>query len=233
MSSPKSLESPGDIENRGEVAPLEKGVQPPVNHVDEDNKDTGYGDTSTQIWKLYSVESEKYDMALVNGWKASADSMLIFTGLFSTIVAAFLIETYKTLQPDTGTQTVAILTQLATRPDSAAIPISSLDKALEFTTPAFAVRVNTFMFLSLFLSMTSALASTLIQQWARDYLQYSQPNAAPHKRGRVRAYLFEGLSQFQMRRLVHGVPVLLHVSVFLFFFALSDFLHSVDGLVGM
>ena len=88
------------------------------------------------------------------------------------------------------------------------------------------------MFLSLFLSVTSALVSTLIQQWAREYLQYSQPSAAPHKRGRVRTYLFDGLSQFQMRRLTYGVPVLLHLSVFLFFFALSEWLYSINTAVG-
>jgi len=88
------------------------------------------------------------------------------------------------------------------------------------------------MFLSLFFSMTSALLSTLIQQWAREYLQYSQSSDAPHKRGRSRAYLFDGLSQFQMRRLTYGVPILLHIAVFLFFFSVSDWLHTINGLVG-
>ena len=88
------------------------------------------------------------------------------------------------------------------------------------------------MFLSLFFSMTSALLSTLIQQWAREYLQYSQSSDAPHKRGRTRTYLFDGLSQFQMRRLTYGVPILLHIAVFFFFFSLSDWLHAINGLVG-
>ena len=80
--------------------------------------------------------------------------------------------------------------------------------------------------------MTSALISTLIRQWAREYLQYSRPSAAPHKRGRVRAYLFAGLSRFHMRRLIYGVPVLLHVSVFLFFYALSEWLYPINVTVG-
>ena len=88
------------------------------------------------------------------------------------------------------------------------------------------------MVLSLFLSVTSALSSTLIQQWAREYLQYSQPSAAPHKRARVRAYLHDGLIRFQMRRLTYGVPVLLHLSVFLFFYALSEWLYSINVPVG-
>jgi len=95
-----------------------------------------------------------------------------------------------------------------------------------------AIRVNILMFLSLFFSVTSALVSTLIQQWAREYLQYSQLNAASHKRRRIRTYLFNGLSQFQMRRLNYTVPILLHIAVFLFFFSLSDWLHIINGLVG-
>ena len=88
------------------------------------------------------------------------------------------------------------------------------------------------MVLSLFLSVTSALVSTLIQQWAREYLQYTQPSAALHKRGRMRAYLHDGLIRFQMKRLTYGVPVLLHLSVFLFFYALSEWLYSFDVSVG-
>lgn len=94
------------------------------------------------------------------------------------------------------------------------------------------MRVNVFMFLSLFFSVTSALASTLLRQWAREYLQYSRPSAAPHKRGRVRAYLFDGLSQSQIRRLSYAVPVLFHLAVFLFFYALSEWLYSVNVPVG-
>ena len=147
--------------------------------------------------------------------------------MFSSIVASFLIETYKTLLPDTGSQTVSLLTQLVSRSDGTATATSDLQSIA----PS-AVRINILLFLSLFFSVTSALVSTLILQWAREYLQYSQPSAAPHKRGRVRTYLFDGLSQFQMRRLNYSVPVLLHVSVFLFFFALSQWLHSINGPVG-
>ncbi len=43
-----------------------------------DKNDTGYGGASTQTWKLYSTESERHDKTLVENWKSSADSMLIF-----------------------------------------------------------------------------------------------------------------------------------------------------------
>ncbi|KAI0263031.1 hypothetical protein BC834DRAFT_806930, partial [Gloeopeniophorella convolvens] len=122
---------------------------------------------STQMWKLYATESDKYDRALVSNWKSNTDSMLIFTGLFSAIVSAFLIETYKTLQPDTGTQTTLLLSQLIAQSDGR--PSSSSFDPLQFSVPASAIRVNILMFISLFFSVTSALVSTLVQQWARDY----------------------------------------------------------------
>ncbi|KAI0260600.1 hypothetical protein BC834DRAFT_537708 [Gloeopeniophorella convolvens] len=194
--------------------------------------DAEYGDTSAQIWKLYGFESERYDKALVEGWLNNTSAMLIFTGLFSSIVSSFLVETYKILQPDSGSQTVTLLSQLVSQSNRTGSPALSGPASLSPKIPSSAVRINILMFLSLFLSVSSALASILIQQWAREYLQYSQPSAAPHRRGRVRAYLFLGLRQFQMGSLVYGVPVFLHVSVFLFFWALSDFLHTVNSTVG-
>jgi hypothetical protein len=92
--------------------------------------------------------------------------------------------------------------------------------------------MNILMFLSLFFSLMSVLASVLIQQWCREFMKYAYPRAAPHKRGRVRTYLYQGLDQFQLRRFMYGVHVLLHISIFLFFWALSDFFHSVDATVG-
>ena len=89
------------------------------------------------------------------------------------------------------------------------------------------------MFLSLFLSLTCSLMSTPIQQWAREYLQYSQLSAPPQKRGRVRVYLLEGLTKFQMRRMVESITALLHISVSLFFFAFNEFLRTVNDTVGL
>jgi len=60
-----------------------------------------------------------------------------------------------------------------------------------------------------------------------------QLSAPPQKRCRVHAYLFEGLTKFQMRRMVESITVLLHISVFLFFFAFSEFLRTVNDNVGL
>jgi hypothetical protein len=140
-------------------------------------------------------------------------------GLFSSVVASFIIETYQTLLPDNGPPTQS--------------PSSSSQNPKPPQSPSsLAVRMNILMFLSLFFSLMSVLASVLIQQWCREYMKHAYPRAAPHRRGRVRTYLYQGLDQFQLRRFMYGVHVLLHISVFLFFWALSDFFYFVDATVG-
>ena len=127
--------------------------------------------------------------------------------LFSAIVAAFIIEIYKTLQPRNDQ-------------NAADSPAST------------AVRINIVLFLSFFLSMMSAVGCALIQQWCDDYKKFAYPRAAPHTRGRVRTYLLQGVKVFQMRRFLNGIHVLLHISFFLFFGAISGFFYDVDHRFG-
>ena len=64
-------------------------------------------------------------------------------------------------------------------------------------------------------------------------MKYAYPRAAPHNRGRVRTYLFQGLNRFHIKRFTYGVHVIVHISVFLFFCGLSDYLHDIYPRVGM
>jgi len=81
--------------------------------------------------------------------------------------------------------------------------------------------------------MVSALACALIQQWCREYLKYAYPRAAPHKLGRVRTYMLQGLNQFHMTRFMYAVHVMLHISMFVFFCGVSDYLNAVYPTVGL
>ncbi|KAH9169488.1 hypothetical protein EDB89DRAFT_1831035, partial [Lactarius sanguifluus] len=95
-----------------------------------------------------------------------------------------------------------------------------------------AIRVNIIWFLSLVLSIVSALNATLFQQWARRYLEVTRHRVAPHKRARTRAYMFDGITTFKMSRAVKAMPMLLHLSIFLFFAGLIDFLWNVNSTIG-
>ena len=97
-----------------------------------------------------------------------------------------------------------------------------------FTAPIYAVWANALWFLSLVISLTSALLATLLQQWARRYIKATQSRHAPHKRARIRAFLAEGVDKLLLPRTVEILPTLLHISLFLFFAGLVVFLWNVD-----
>ena len=70
-----------------------------------------------------------------------------------------------------------------------------------------------------------------MQQWARRYKELTQRPGAPHRRGRIRAYIYDGIRKFGMARVVATMPLLLHISVFLFFVGLVEFLFPTDTTV--
>ena len=70
-----------------------------------------------------------------------------------------------------------------------------------------------------------------MQQWARRYKELAQRRGAFHRRGRVRAYIFDEINKVGMARAVATMPTLLHISVFLFFIGLVEFLFPIYATV--
>ncbi|KAH9071517.1 hypothetical protein EDB83DRAFT_2221031, partial [Lactarius deliciosus] len=194
-----------------------------------------YGDSSGRLWTMYLTEAEEQDKEITESWKGEAEGILVFTGLFSATVAAFIIESYKQLSPDSGDTTNALLTQISQQlvNISNGTPLTSVAAQISqpFRPTASAVRVNVLWFLSLVFSLTCALSATLMQQWARRYQELAQRRGAPHKRARMRAYIFDGIRKFKMTRAILTMPTLLHISVFLFFAGLIDFLFPINKTV--
>jgi hypothetical protein len=157
------------------------------------------------------------------------------TGLFSATVAAFIIESYKKLSPDSGDTTVALLAQISQQLAGVSFETSPQNltslNISSFKPTTTAVRVNILWFLILVLSLTFALSATLVQQWARRYQEFVQRRGAPHKRARIRAYVFDGVRGTKMYRAVEAIPLLLHISVFFFLAGLIDFLFPINETV--
>ena len=71
------------------------------------------------------------------------------------------------------------------------------------------------------------MMATLLQQWARRYLEVAYPPLSPPKRARIRAFYSEGVENLHAPWAVEALPTLLHISLFLFFAGLSVFLFNV------
>ena len=149
-------------------------------------------------------------------------------GLLSAIVATFLTLSLPQLLPDSGLQTVALLTQLVNISTGAPVEVQN---SPPFHPRASVVRVNVLWILSLILSLCCALLTTSMQQSARVYLDYAQHRSSPRKRARIREYMFEGVADFRLSRTVGTMPFLLHISVFLFLNGLIEFLYPFNTVV--
>ena len=81
--------------------------------------------------------------------------------------------------------------------------------------------------MSLVISLTCALLATMVQQWARRYQRVAHPRCSPHKKARIRAFYKRGVEELHIPWMIELLPVLLHISLFLFFGGLSVFLFNV------
>ena len=79
------------------------------------------------------------------------------------------------------------------------------------------------------MSLSCALWATSLQQWARRYIGRVQPaRCSPEKRARMRAFFAEGVDKMHIPWAVEGLPMLLHLALFLFFGGLAIFLFNVN-----
>ncbi|KAH9976534.1 hypothetical protein BJV74DRAFT_967626, partial [Russula compacta] len=158
------------------------------------------------------------------------DGILIYTGIFSATVAAFVIESYKFLKPDPTDVSSRLLQQVTQQ----LAGISNGDHLTAPTIDTFkptrnAIQVNILWFLSLCLSLSCGLAATLVQQWVRRYLRLTKrAEESPLHRVRIRAFLYNGIQEFHIRLIVENVSLMLHVAIFLFFAGLVDFLFPIN-----
>ncbi|KAG6853393.1 hypothetical protein C0991_004794 [Blastosporella zonata] len=198
--------------------------------------ENGYNEQADKFWSIYVSEAEQYDSNITETWKGDMDSTLIFAGLFSATVTAFIIESYKLLQQDSANVTNVLLTQLlaaqiATANTSSSVVLPTTLPSFDFVPSTAVVTVNILWFLSLASSLAAALCVTLVQQWVRDYLQRIQRHNQPLRRARVRKFLFNGSENWKMDIVVEYIPTLLHISLFLFFAGLYIFLTNINAPV--
>ncbi|KAJ7590233.1 hypothetical protein C8J56DRAFT_1048397 [Mycena floridula] len=154
----------------------------------------------------YVREAKIYDDGMVARWKVLMDGLLLFAALFSAVVTAFIIESYKNLSPDPSTTTVLLLYQISQQ-----LSMITNTTELKVSLPDY--------------SSSPKLASNGHQT---TYVRAIERRERPEIRARIRAYLFEGVENSNVAAIVEGTPLLLHASLFSFFIGLVFFLHPIN-----
>ncbi|KAI0263299.1 hypothetical protein BC834DRAFT_888559 [Gloeopeniophorella convolvens] len=228
---PEGIEGPGD----GQLGP---GVP---HSVESHNTDEGqeYDERAMKFWSAYAQETEIHDKGLVENRKGDMEGVIIFAGLYSASLTAFLAESYQNLSPDPMQENVfytkqsvellaQISAQLAASGSPAPASVPQIQQFPPFRAAQSDVRVNVYWFMSLAFSLSAVLAATLVQQWDRSYIHTSQRYIHPLIRARIRQFLSEGAQRWHVSVFVEAVPALIHISLFLFFLGLADFLFAIN-----
>ena len=172
--------------------------------------------------------------ACVNRWTNQA-------GLFSAALTAFIIDRCQNLQQNPAQQSALYQKQSVELLNQISYQLSSLGAQfpsnLSLPEPTLRpsrsdIRVNIYWFISLVSSLSAALLATLIQRWARDHMHVFRRYGHPLKIARIRQFLHEGVERWHVLAIAEGVPGLIHISLFLFFIGLADFLWNTYATVG-
>ncbi|KAI0798247.1 hypothetical protein C8Q75DRAFT_41766 [Abortiporus biennis] len=169
---------------------------------------------------------KKHDEDRVNHCKEDIDTLLVFAGLFSAVLSAFVVDSYKMLQDDPANVSAQILAtisqQLVTISQGSSQPVTSPPAIPVFKAPIVSVRVNALWFTALVFSLVTASLAIFVKQWLREYL--SLGCTSPEERLRVRHVRYKGLIRWRVFEIAAILPFLLQISLLLFFVGLSQFL---------
>ncbi|KAI3614343.1 hypothetical protein WG66_000277 [Moniliophthora roreri] len=178
------------------------------------------GPTVEQSWEKLMAEVAKYDSGMVKDWKEDIDTLLVFAGLFSAVVTAFVIESYQWLSEDPTDTTVAILVQISMQLNTSQ---SIIPERVQFEPDASSIRINCFWFLSLVFSLTSALFGLLCKQWLREH-QRDPLTRTPAQALALRQLRRDSLERWGVSSFLSALPILLEVALLLFFVGVLDLL---------
>lgn len=99
-----------------------------------------------------------------------------------------------------------------------------------FEAPLWALRVNGLWFASLVCSLATASIGMFVKQWLREYLAIEW--ISPRERLRARQYRTPALANWKVIEIAAALPLLLHLSLALFFIGLCFFTAAVDERIG-
>ncbi|KDQ10616.1 hypothetical protein BOTBODRAFT_36133 [Botryobasidium botryosum FD-172 SS1] len=215
------------VASAGDPMATPAAVKDPVTDFDQD------------IWNMYEEDAEKFDLALIENWNRTIDVLLIFAALFSAVLAAFIIESYKGLSADPNDSMISLLQRINQNLESRFAPNDSNFSAAPpgatpatFTPSYSTIRINCAWFLSLNLSLGVAVVSVVAKQWLSNYAWYNVSGSA-QERSRLRQFRYNELRRWRVPEIISLLPTLLLAALALFLGGLVEFLLGINSIVAV
>uniref|UniRef100_A0A8H7XR27 DUF6535 domain-containing protein n=1 Tax=Psilocybe cubensis TaxID=181762 RepID=A0A8H7XR27_PSICU len=181
-------------------------------------------------WTLLGAPLMEKDEKLCKILRDEVNNLLLFAGLFSAVVTAFVVESYHNLQPDPNDDVILLLSRISESlvgGENTSSTTGNFLPSASFSPSQSAVRVNITWFTSLIFSLISVLVSIVALQWLRSHQTYF--GLSPRDTLAVLNMRSEALQKWQVATIIMSLPVLLEVSVLLFFSGMVDFLISLGN----
>ncbi|TFK22202.1 hypothetical protein FA15DRAFT_758201 [Coprinopsis marcescibilis] len=184
-------------------------------------------------WEKTLSIVDDYDERMCSAWKEEIQSLLIFAGLFSSVVTGFTVESIKLLREDSQDRSADILSRISLQLEAISSNRSSIEPALQqsvFVAPQTVVDINILWSLSLTASLGTVLFGILCLQWLREY-QRRDPTVTRETALAVRHMRFVALLKWKIPVIISFLPILLQIGLVLFLVGLAQYLwlmnHSV------
>ncbi|KAH9831819.1 uncharacterized protein C8Q71DRAFT_714794, partial [Rhodofomes roseus] len=181
--------------------------------------DRAWAQCAKDVW---SDEADR-----VKTWNDEIDTLLVFAGLFSAILTAFVVQYYPTLQASGGAQPQIVI---ISTPDSANLTVSYPAPPPTPVT-ALAIAINALWFVALVFSITSASLGISVKQWLAHYI----PSESDIGDARLRLHIWRlrsrGLARWHVPEIIGLLPLLLQVALALFLVGLVLFLWTLNGAI--
>ncbi|KAJ7841897.1 hypothetical protein B0H14DRAFT_2359895, partial [Mycena olivaceomarginata] len=162
---------------------------------------------NAEVWKFYLTLARRFDDHLVASLNNSLDPLLIFAGLFSAILTAFLIESRKGLHEDPQTTTNSLLTSLV-------LGQHMIFDDLPFEPATSSRWVNGLWFTSLLFSLGSALGASVAKGWTTQFSTTSAGSGWSNAHAHSERWC--GVQRWQLKLMIQCLPLLIHIGFFLF-----------------
>ncbi|KAG8754202.1 hypothetical protein FRC14_005297 [Serendipita sp. 396] len=180
------------------------------------------------IWSLYEKQAIPRDKETLDGCSQNLNGLLVYAGLFSAVLTAFIIESMKLLQEDPYELALGALSAISHQLNNTNNPVYTRPI---FIVPKNAVTINGFFFASLICSLLSALAALLTLQWIE---AYKDKLTTSNLKQRVlqRHLRYTGFLKWNVPELVAVLPLILLASVFLFLTGLTVWMWGTNRTIG-
>lgn len=152
------------------------------------------------------------------------------------MLTAFLIESFQNLEEDPQQTVIDLLRQITAQTGNYTLTPGHLNStapllaASSFTPRASDIRVNVCWFASLIFSLSTASFGILVKGWLKEYL--AMYHMTYDVRLRIRHFRYTGLEDWKLFEIAAVLPLILQLSLALFFVGLCFFTASVNRSVG-